>query len=317
MNVMVLGAGGAIGDAAANCLRADGHTVFGVSRRGGARDGSGPRWLLGDRADAAGIRDLVHQTGTDILIDFVGYEEAETQALLAALEGQVARYVLMSSGDVYRNYALLHRKETGAPDLEPLGEDAPLRTTRYPHRAEQARAPDDTDKWMDTYDKIPVEAAVRSMRDTEWVICRLPMVYGPGDRQRRFDWARAPLLARAPDISLPGAWLDWVTSYGFVDNVGAGIVLSAMHPMAAGMVLNITDEPPVANAVWLERLAQMAGWSGEIVRDDDPEHPLAVMTRALDLTVPLGLSGTRLGALGFVPPVSLRHALKVVLDTDA
>ena len=49
------------------------------------------------------------------------------------------RYVVLSSGDVYRNYDGLQRRYDGPPDPTPLSEDAPLREQLYPYRDKAAQ----------------------------------------------------------------------------------------------------------------------------------------------------------------------------------
>jgi hypothetical protein len=43
-------------------------------------------------------------------------------------------------GDVYRDYGGLLRKEAAHPILDAMGEEAPLRASRYPYRAAKPRA---------------------------------------------------------------------------------------------------------------------------------------------------------------------------------
>lgn len=80
-----------------------------------------------------------------------------------------------------------------------LAEDAPLRSRAFPYRRAALRAADDPDQYLDDYEKIPIEAAVLR-RAGAWTILRLPMVYGPGAKQRRFAWAIEPMLAKATTL---------------------------------------------------------------------------------------------------------------------
>jgi len=261
-----------------------------------------------------GIAQLVREHCIDIFIDFVGYAGPETQALLAEIDADIQRYVLMSSADVYRNFGLLHQIETGQADPGLLTEDAPLRRAHYPFRLPETRPKDDPQKWMDDYDKLHVEAVTREMA-SDWTICRLPMVFGPGAKQNRFLWAIAPMLANASEITAPQAWLNWTTTYGFVENVGTAIALAATHPAASRQTFNITDTEPVSHKVWLDRIADITGWSGTVTQNESADHPIAQATQTLDLSIPLPVSGERLrDVLGFVPPVSVDEALRAVLE---
>ena len=293
MRVLVLGGGGPIGQASVARLRAAGATVFWASRGPPAFPDEGH--LIADRTRPQEIAEMVERLGLDTLIDCVAYTQAQTAPLLAALERRLGRYVLVSSCDVYRYYALLHRQETGRPELGELDEAAPLRASRLPYRGDQPRPADAPDRWMDDYDKIPIEEAVRGLA-CDWTILRLPMVYGPGDRQRRFRWALAPMLAGAPALQAPGAWLDWATTYGFIDNVGEAIALAARHPRAARSLFNVADETAMPHRAWVQRFAAATGWRGELQVTDDPEYPFV---RAVEL--------------GYRPPVSPERAAELTL----
>jgi len=316
MKIAILGAGGFIGQAvAARCLAA-GHTVTCISRGRPTMGVGDATWIEGDRGEPNHIADILRAQRCDSVIDMIAYSETDTSALLEAIGRQIGRYVLISSADVYRNYGRLHRQETGEPDAGPLDETAPLRTGRYPYRGETPRAADDPHLWMDDYDKILVEEIARKTA-SDWSICRLPMVYGPGDPQMRFAWAYTPMLAETSRIELPGSWLDWAVTYGHVETVATAIVHVATHPHGARRVFNITeDESPTSHAVWVRRFADLIQWTGDVVRTDDEDHPIAQATSALDLSIHLRVSGSELRqATGFVSPLTIDQALQMLLPS--
>lgn len=312
MRILLLGGGGPIGEAAARRIRARGDEALWASRTAPAPPD--PSHARVDRAQPDQVADLVRRLRPDVLVDMVAYTLGDTAPLLAAVDGLVGRYVMASSCDVYRNYGLLHRKESGEPQLGLLTETSPLRTSRHPYRAGTARAADAADRWMDDYDKIPLEEALRRSA-AEWTILRLPMVYGPGDRQRRFRWISAPMTAGAEVIRAPAAWLAWVTTYGFVENVGEAIALAAAHPKAARQVFNVADERPMPHSAWIERFKALTGWSGEVQATSSPDDSIALATAALDLAIPLGVSADRLVEdLGYKPPVDPMTAARLALS---
>lgn len=309
MNILVIGVGGMIGDAVMARLPSDQNTVVAVSRSVSAQEKGGLICAYGDRAKPETILALVKRYKIDAVVDVVAYLPEETDRLVAILDGEVRHYVLLSSSDVYRNYGLLHRKETGAPTPGLLSEEAPLRTIWYPYRGETARGADDPDRWLDTYDKIPIEGVVRNMK-ANWTVLRLPMVFGPADRQRRFRWIVQPMLARADEIDIPQAWSDWTTTYGYVGNVAAAICDVVGDRRAFNAIFNVTDTPPVPHGVWIQRFADALGWQGKIRTTASEESALARATSALDLSVPLSLSGEKLhSALEFKAPFDLDEAI--------
>ena len=310
MKVLVLGCGGMIGDATAHALAERGATVVRASRHGWTGERGKMLGIRADRNDAASVRGVIAGHGIDVLIDVVAYAPEETQRLLAQIDGTVGQYVLLSSLDVYRNYGLIHRIETGRADTGPLDEDAPVRTRLYPYRADPPRAPDAADAWLDHYDKIPIENLARGLTIPSTVL-RLPMVFGPADRQHRFRWAIGPMLANAERLDLPPAWLDWTSTYGFIDNVAAAIAATAGHSAAYRQTFNVTDTDPVAHRVWLDRFRDHSGWRGDLRETADASFPGGDGVAALDLGVPLAVTGHKLrDALAFEAPVSLRRALE-------
>ncbi len=309
MRALVLGTGGMIGDAVARVLTARGIETFGASRAGPLGSYDGWCGVRADRADPKSVRALLDAHAIDVLVDVVAYAPAETARLLTVIDGRVAQYVLISSLDVYRNYGLLHGLETGVPDPGLLDENAPLRSRLFPYRGSTRRPPGDPLAWLDEYDKIPVEDAVCRMANA-WTILRLPMVYGPGDRQRRFRWAIEPMLAGAGRIDVAPAWLAWTTTYGFVDNVAAAVALVVGHVQAFGVTFNVVDTPPMSHRLWLDHLRAVTGWRGVLRFNRTALLPVPGVVTTLNLTVPLAVSGQRLvDHLSYVPPMDVPTAL--------
>ena len=66
----------------------------------------------------------------------------------------------------------------------------PLRDFRYPYRGNDAAAARASRADLfDDYDKIILEEAARGDTRFETTVLRPPMIFGPGDKQRRFAWA--------------------------------------------------------------------------------------------------------------------------------
>ena len=92
MRILVIGATGFISPAVLRRLAGRGHEAVGLARSGAD--------LTADRNDADAVAPLAD--GADAVVDLLGFTEAATRPLLEALRGRVGRYVLASSGDVYR-----------------------------------------------------------------------------------------------------------------------------------------------------------------------------------------------------------------------
>jgi nucleoside-diphosphate-sugar epimerase len=306
MRALILGGGGFIGARVAPALARLGHEGLIATRTGG-----GDRVAV-NRNDPQVIAQVMRDNRCDTLIDMIAMEAPSTIALRDALAGSIARYVLISSADVYRNYGGLHRLEACTPILAPMTEDAPRRTRLYPYRTDPPRAPDAADARMDFYDKIPIEDALAGPGAT---IVRLPMVYGPGDRNSRFGWITAPMRRGAERIAAPAAWLDWRSTYGHADDIAHAIALCATHPTADGRIYHC-GEMPIPHRAWVTRFAAQTGWTGEIVLEED--GPFASRLAALNPSFPLALDTSRIRReLGYAEILAPAEALQSVIDADA
>lgn len=311
MRILLLGNTGFVGGAVARRCRDLGLFVIGVSRSDAT---SGDRSIEQHRAARVPPDEVVaiaRAHGIDTVIDCAAFTLADSEPLVRGLDGAVARYVLVSSGDVYRNYGIINGRDADPPTLGPLAEESPLRTSRFPYRGSEPRATNDPQRWMDDYDKIPIEALVRGMKATQWTIARLPMVYGPGDRHTRFAWALAPMLAAVQSVSISRRWAAWRTTYGYIDNIAHGIVLAATHEKAAQETFNLGEAEPATHADWTQRLATILGWAGTIEITDNADHPIARLTSHMNLSVPLMMATTRIrNTLGYREIVPLEETIR-------
>lgn len=174
----------------------------------------------------------------DVVIHTIAMGATDAQAAMQASSSRAGRFVLLSSGDVYRAYGRFMKIESGPPGEAILTEDAPLRAHLFPYR-EQASSQNALSYW---YEKILAERAVLSDHNLPGTILRLPKVHGPGGNE---DLATIYRYRNHP---------DWRWTHGFVGNVAAAIVLAATHPSAAGRVYNIGEEytPTIAERLaWL------------------------------------------------------------------
>ena len=307
MNALVLGGGGFLGRPLLRTLLRTGSDAVSLSLSGA--DGG----VAVDRRDVDAIRALVRERRFDTVIDLIAYTQADTAPLLGALSGEVGRYLLVSSADVYRNYEGLHRRATPEPWLHPMTEDAPLRTTRHPYRRDPPRAADASDAWLDGYDKIPLETAALSQRGLAATVVRAPMIYGPGDRQRRFRWIIAPMLAGKRELRVDPGWRAWRATYGFVDDVASAVAAAALDPRAEARVFNTGERDPPSHDGWIGRFASTLGWSGQVVDAPAIGGPIA----ELDLSYPLVTDTTAIReVLGWSEPTPVEDALARTVEDE-
>ncbi len=227
---MLLGGGGFIGSALARTLVKAGNTVLVLNRAGGSMVPN-VQVLAGDRSRPGEVLAAAKRFGADIVIDMIAFEEADTLALLDRLAGQVGRYVLISSCDVYAAFGRLLGTEAGPVDNAVLREDAPLRTSLYPFRGLMAG--------RERYDKIPLERAALVQTGLQTVILRLPMVFGPDDPRQRFTALCHALASGQDTITMDEKLARWKSPFLHVDDVANAIAMATCHADVAGKIFNI------------------------------------------------------------------------------
>jgi nucleoside-diphosphate-sugar epimerase len=224
----------------------------------------------------------------EIVIHLIPMGEADAQAAINAFQNRTGRFVVLSSGDVYKSYGRFIRIEPGPPEPGLLTEDSPLRETLYPYRA-QASSPDELNYY---YDKLLVEREFLGHPQLPATILRLPKVYGPESNAS---------LATIYGYRHHPAW-RW--THGYVENVAAAIVLAALHPAAANRVYNIgeANTPTIA-----ERLQTLP-----------PSECAQIETEKYDFRNDIAYDTTRIRReLGYVEPVSYEEGLRRTLAASA
>jgi nucleoside-diphosphate-sugar epimerase len=284
MRVMVLGGTRFIGAAVVEELAAHGHELLVVHR--GEHE---PADLLeadhlhADRQDLPHLRGPVDKFDPEAVVDVCAYSAADAETALAAI-GDDVRLLVVSSMDVYRAYgALLAGTET---DALPVDETSPVRSERYPYRGRTLGSTD-----ADTYEKLDVEAAYLARAAT---VCRLPMVYGERDHQRREE----PLLrrVRAGRDRIPAGSGGWLWTRGYVRDVAAGIRLALESDACVAEILNLGEARTWSMGLWARHVLEAAGAGAELVRVPDvllpddlkalgtvPQHLLVDSSKARDL----------------------------------
>ena len=268
MRILVIGGTGFIGPYLVRRLAEQGHDVA-VFHRGHSKMDLPAEHILGDRSALPKVK-------ADVVIDLILSSGKQARALMDNFRGMARRVVAASSCDVYRACGILHRSEEGPLEPVPLTEGSALRTKLQTYPPERMEAVRKFYPWVDdAYDKIPVEQAILGDRELPGTICRLPMVYGPGDPARRFF----PVLRRIADgrraILFEEGSSAWKAPRGYVENVADAIALAATDDRAVGRIYNVAERPAFSELEWARKIAAAAGWRGGFVvlaKDRAPKH---------------------------------------------
>lgn len=319
MRVLVIGGTNFIGPHVVRRLHRQGHEVT-VYHRGQHEPDlpSGVRHIHSPRAAIPVLHfpSELSDPAPDVVLHMFPVGEDDTRAAVARFAGVVRRMVGVSSGDVYRAYGKLLGSESGPPDPVPLREDAPLRKVHFPYR-QSAAGPSD---WTYHYEKILAERALLGgpIRAT---VLRLPAVYGPGDPHHRFRPYVKRMQDRRPVIALEQHQAAWRWSHGYVEDVAAAIALAVTGDQAAGRVYNVGESDVPSTADRLNRIGQLMGWGGQLVRLPDeqlPPHLRAPYRPTQDLVLDTGRIRTELGFTEADPAeVGLRRTLEWELSQPA
>jgi nucleoside-diphosphate-sugar epimerase len=253
MRILILGGTGLTGPFAVRRLVRLGHEITVLHR--GEHEAELPPEV---RHIHAPFDDLPPRLTVDVAIHMWALTERHARAFLDCFRRAAGRAVVISSGDVYRAYGRLKGFEPGPPDPVPLGEEAPLRESRYPDGGE--------------YDKVLVEQALRAQSEMPVTILRFPAVYGPNDAHRLGRWLR-PMLDGAGEVKIEQRFARWRWTHGFAEDVAEAVVLAATDPRAAGRTYNVGE---LETPTWAQRLVEVGravGWSGRIVPAPAEELP--------------------------------------------
>ncbi|ASC72000.1 dTDP-glucose 4,6-dehydratase [Halomicronema hongdechloris C2206] len=312
MKVLAIGATGFIGQNVLPLLIDRGHEVAVLHR--GETVQSPPedvREIRGNRDRLTDCRAELERFAPDVILDLILYTEQQTQQIVDIFRGTGGRVVAVSSGDVYRNYDGFRGKATAPPDPVPLLENAPLRETRYPYRGHEMNF-----GYAQDYEKILVEQLLLGEPALPATVLRLPAVYGPGDRQHRLRPYLQRMTDRQAQILLEEGQASWRWTRGFVENVAAAVALAVMDPRGVGHVYNVGDEPTFTEREWVERIARVAGWGGDVVAvprselPDDLRQPVDWRFHLWTDTAALRFD------LEYVSPVPLDEALRRTVEWE-
>lgn len=316
MRVLLIGGTGFIGRYLGPLLQQAGHEV-GVFHRGtrNAELPRGVREIRGDRHRLGSHAAELRGFAPDVVIDMIASSGAHAGDLVQTFAGVARRLVVLSSMDVYRAAAVLHRLDDGPLEPLPLTEDSALRASTQTYPAAQIRLLKSRFGWLDDrYDKVAVEREAQGDQSLPATILRLPMVYGPGDPLHRFHPVLKRIADGRPIIPFEERTAGWRSPRGYVENAAAAIALATSDERAAGRVYNVGEVDALSELEWARLIAEATGWRGRLVTVP-PERAPAHLVSPANLHQHWAADTSRIrNELGYQEPVSRPDAIRRTID---
>jgi nucleoside-diphosphate-sugar epimerase len=241
----------------------------------------------------------------EVVIDLAPYIDKDGHGVLHFLGGSACA-VVTTSQDVYRAFAVLHGSEPAErPQPTPLTEESETRTERSPDMAPEV-----------DYDNLEVEQALAGDARLSVTVLRLPLIYGPHDPQRRLAYYVRRMYDGRPAIVLDERLARFRWSRSYVENVATAVVLAATNDRARGRTYNVAERHAAAWEEWLRDIADVCGWTGEIVA-----LPAERLPRSLHFQVPAGqdlhASSERIRAeLGYIESIEIAVGLRRAVEWE-
>jgi UDP-glucose 4-epimerase len=250
LRIVVLGGTRFIGRRIVDELVAHGHDVLVVHRGTGPEPDGLPDvpHLHADRLDLAPVAADLAAFDPEVVLDCAAFGARDADAVLGAFPdpGHDLRLVVLSSMDTYRAYGALHAGTV--TDAVPVDETSPVRPERFPYRGQMPG--------MDDYEKLDVEERWLARGAT---VCRLPMVFGEHDYQRREEFVLRRVRAGRTEIPV-GAGTALLT-FGYVGDIADGVrrVMEADRSVVAGEVFNFGERRSPTMGLRAQRILEAAG----------------------------------------------------------
>ncbi len=238
MRILVLGGTTFFGADVVRQLLAVGHNVT-IFTRGAQRPDFWDRveHIVGDRQDYAAFRDRFASETFDAVIDNIAYTGEDVAVALDAFRGRMGRYILTSTGSVYR-YA-----PPGAPLLEET----------VNHQLTPPGYDPSDGGWQYAAGKVAAEWTLMQ-GDAPWTILRPPIVLGPFDPTLRGYYYFQRLMDGGPLLLSNGGVASFRLAYS--EDLAHAYLLALDTPQAAGHAYNICQSEIVTLRQMLEVVAE-------------------------------------------------------------
>ena len=156
---------------------------------------------------------------------------------------------------------------------------------------------------------------VMNEKELPGTILRLPAVYGPGDKQNRIR-AYLDQMNAGPRLLMTKEQAAWRWTRGYVEDVAAAIALAVIDDSAAERVYNVGDEVAPTEREWVEEIAKVIDWTGEVLQTSVEDLPRD-RRQPFDFRYELMTDTTRIREeLGYSEPVGRQEALRRTVEWE-
>ncbi|MBU1626334.1 NAD-dependent epimerase/dehydratase family protein, partial [bacterium] len=263
MKILVIGGTGFIGPYVVELLKNKDHDIT-LYNRGLSK--SPITWeiknIFGDRKNLLSFKNEFKKILPDVVLDMIPMCKRDAEDVANTFSTITGRIVCVSSQDVYSVYGKLIGIEKGSKDKTPLNEKSPFRSKLYPYRNPEIK---DHNHWSYHYEKILVERTYIEHAPLPVTILRLPMVYGPKDKQhrlyefiKRMDDGR-PFIILQKDLAL------WRWTRAFVEDVAHAILLAILSDSAKNRIYNVGEPDALSMTQWINSIGKIMNWKGKII----------------------------------------------------
>ncbi len=246
MKILLIGGTSLIGPHLIKELLSEDYLVATFTRRG--KSFLTETSFQGDRNNTSDLDGVINDFTPDIIVDMIPFTKAQAIILADLIKDKNIPLVAISSADIYSAYAKLHQTEEIDYQTCPISETDNLRKKLGPEGKK--------------YNKLAVERIYLDNLSNV-IILRLPAVYGFPDTTR-IDPYLIPMLQKQKEISVSSYKINWKFSRALHKNCSFGIFLTIKHHNAGQHIYNIAEEKTYTEVEWIERIAKICGWKGEI-----------------------------------------------------
>jgi len=314
VKIAIIGGTAFIGYWVVNALLDNGHHILLYNRGKEKFDfNNHVERIFGDKKNLDSYKSRFKDFKPDIVLDMIPMTEQDAKKVSDTFDDIAGAIVAISSQDVYSAYGKLIGIEKGNKDKIPLKENAPLRTKLYPYRNDKLQ---DKNHWSYTYEKILVEKVYAKYSSLPATILRLPMVYGPRDKQHRLYENLKRMDDKRPFIIIQKDLAAWKWTRAYVEDVAFGIVKAIESSSGKNRIYNIGEKNPNSMKEWIKMIGEAAEWKGEIIekkRDSLPEKMKVKSNPEHDLVTDSSLIRSE---LSYMEQITREKAIKKTVEWE-